>query len=295
MLSGADDISAQRKLRGQSISPMAAVGDYRIVREIGRGGMGVVYEAEQLSLGRKVALKVLPFAGALDHRQLKRFKSEAQAAAMLHHPNIVPVHGIGSDRGVHYYAMQLIEESTLADVIHDLRRLQRTDREPLAALQLTSDLTSGRHLDQRQPVNTVDPRNSNKKSSNSPSSSNQSAVVSPAVAETHRSALSTQNSHQSKSYVQSIAEIGIQIAEALDHAHDEGVFHRDIKLSNLILDDRCKPWITDFGLAIIEADVGLTMTGDLVATLRYMSPEQALAKRVVIDHRTDIYSLCASL
>ncbi len=103
---------------------LRTLGDFQILREIGRGGMGVVYEAQQISLGRHMALKVLPFAGVLDHRQLQRFKHEAQAAALLHHQNIVPVHGIGSDRGVHFYAMQHIEGQTLAEVISDLRRLE---------------------------------------------------------------------------------------------------------------------------------------------------------------------------
>jgi tetratricopeptide (TPR) repeat protein len=90
------------------------LGDFQLVREIGRGGMGVVYEAEQISLGRRVALKVLPFAAALDGRQLQRFKNEAQAAASLHHTNIVPVFGVGCERGVHYYAMQYIDEAIAA-------------------------------------------------------------------------------------------------------------------------------------------------------------------------------------
>lgn len=98
------------------------LGDFRIIREIGRGGMGVVYEAEQLSLGRRVALKVLPFAAALDSRQLQRFKNEAQAAAHLHHTNIVPVFGVGCERGVHFYAMQYIEGQTLAAMIRQLRQ-----------------------------------------------------------------------------------------------------------------------------------------------------------------------------
>ncbi len=89
-----------------------ALGDFQIIRELGRGGMGVVYEAEQLSLGRRVALKVLPFAAAMDPKRLQRFKNEAQAAAHLHHQNIVPIHGVGCERGVHYYAMQLIEGQT---------------------------------------------------------------------------------------------------------------------------------------------------------------------------------------
>ena len=98
------------------------LGDYRIIREIGRGGMGVVYEAEQISLGRRVALKVLPFAAVLDAKQLQRFKNEAHAAAHLQHTNIVPVYSVGYERGVHYYAMQYIEGGTLADVIGELRR-----------------------------------------------------------------------------------------------------------------------------------------------------------------------------
>jgi serine/threonine protein kinase len=89
------------------------LGDFRLFREIGHGGMGVVYEAEQISLGRRVALKVLPFASTLDTKQLQRFKNEAQAAAHLHHTNIVPVHATGCERGVHYYAMQFIEGQTL--------------------------------------------------------------------------------------------------------------------------------------------------------------------------------------
>ena len=102
--------------------PGAPLGDFLLKREIGRGGMGVVYEAVQISLERKVALKILPFAAALDGKQLQRFKNEAQAAAHLHHTNIVPVFGIGCERGVHFYAMQFIEGQTLAAVIDDLRQ-----------------------------------------------------------------------------------------------------------------------------------------------------------------------------
>ena len=104
--------------------PVAEVlGDFRILREIGRGGMGVVYVAEQISLGRKVALKVLPFAAALDQKQLQRFKNEAQAAAQLHHTNIVPVHYVGCERGVHFYAMQFIEGQSCAAILDELRQL----------------------------------------------------------------------------------------------------------------------------------------------------------------------------
>ena len=119
------------------------LGDFRLIREVGRGGMGVVYEAEQLSLSRSVALKVLPFAATMDPRQLTRFRHEAQAAAMLHHPNIVPVYGVGCERGVHYYAMQLIEGRSLAAVIEAMR--------PAAGLPPAGGRTRGRHLRAERP------------------------------------------------------------------------------------------------------------------------------------------------
>ncbi|MHC4175857.1 MAG: serine/threonine-protein kinase [Planctomycetota bacterium] len=108
-------------------------------------------------------------------------------------------------------------------------------------------------------------------------------------------ALSTEGKTDNPAYFRSIAELGVQVAEALDYAHEEGIVHRDVKPSNLILDERGKVWVTDFGLARVEADPGMTMTGDILGTLRYMSPEQALAKRVVVDHRTDVYSLGVTL
>ncbi len=229
-----------------------ALGDFRIVREIGRGGMGIVYEAMQRSLSRRVALKVLPFAAMLDGRQLKRFQNEARAAASLKHPNIVGVYSVGCERAVHFYAMEYIEGQTVAQVLNDLRRLEEeTPAEP-SEIEAETD---------RLP----------------------------------QAAISTERSANSPEYFRSVARLGVQVAEALDHAHQEGVVHRDIKPSNLILDARGKVWVTDFGLARIEADPGMTITGDIVGTLRYMSPEQALAKRVVVDHRTDVYSLGATL
>jgi hypothetical protein len=104
------------------------LGDFRLLREVGRGGMGVVYEAEQVSLGRRVALKVLPFAATMDPKQLHRFQNEARAAAGLHHTNIVPVHAVGCERGVHYYAMQYIDGRSLAEVLDELRRLAGSGR-----------------------------------------------------------------------------------------------------------------------------------------------------------------------
>ena len=245
------------------IQPHGPLGDFHIVRELGRGGMGVVYEATQISLGRTVALKVLPFAAAMDDRQLQRFKNEAHAAACLHHAHIVPVFGVGCERGVHYYAMQLIEGQSLANVIEFLKN------DP--------------QVKNRRPNRT----HGTDESATSP---DQGSDSTQAIA-----ALSTAHDTNSREYFRSIAKLGQQAAEALDHAHQSGVVHRDVKPANLILDYRGDLWVTDFGLAQMQSDARLTMTGDLMGTLRYMSPEQALAKRVTIDHRTDIYSLGATI
>src|SRR5262249_58063228 len=120
-----DPQPASQRAQAGSVLPSARLGDYRVLREVGRGGMGVVYEAEQVSLGRRVALKVLPFAAAIDPKQRQRFQIEAQAAAQLHHPHIVPIFAVGCDRGIHYYAMQFVAGRSLAAIIHDLR----TDQE----------------------------------------------------------------------------------------------------------------------------------------------------------------------
>ena len=116
-----DDRRLTQSNEYQSALAQGLLGDFHIVREIGRGGMGVVYEAEQISLGRRVALKVLPFAAMLGEQQLKRFKNEARAAATLKHPNIVSVYSVGCERGVHYYAMELIEGHSLDRLLNQLR------------------------------------------------------------------------------------------------------------------------------------------------------------------------------
>jgi serine/threonine protein kinase len=245
------------------------LGDFRIVREIGRGGMGTVYEAVQLSLGRKVALKVLPFASALDTKQLLRFKNEAQAAAQLHHTNIVPVYAVGCERGVHYYAMQLIDGQNLADLIRQLASGGR-------------DLASGG----REP----------------PDGSEQSGALRPPLAKSHpplastlQAALSTQRASHSGTFYRTVAGLVAQAADALEHAHQLGVIHRDVKPGNLLVDDRGTVWVTDFGLAQFHTSAGLTRTGDLLGTLRYMSPEQAAGQGAPLDARTDVYSLGATL
>ena len=255
--------------------------------------MGVVYEAVQISLGRQVALKVLPFAAALDGKQLQRFKNEAQAAAHLHHTNIVPVFAVGCERGVHYYAMQYIDGQTLAAMIRELRQLtgletvDRTDAAGLVA-KLASELVSGHWAPARRGTKQEQPTGPYAPPSQAPEAPANETTPPPV-------APSTERSTKSQAFFRTVANLGVQAAEALEYAHQLGVVHRDIKPANLLVDVRGNLWITDFGLAHCQSQAGLTMTGDLVGTLRYMSPEQALAKRVVVDHRTDIYSLGVTL
>jgi serine/threonine protein kinase len=243
-------------LRAATRAPVeiGELGDFRLLREIGRGGMGVVYEAEQVSLRRRVALKVLPFAAALDPRQLERFKNEALAAAHLRHENIVPVHAVGCERGVHFYAMQFIDGQSLAALIDSLRGQESGVRS-----QEPEGLAS------RTTVNLAP----------------DSCPLTP--------------ERGGRKYFDWAAELGRQAALALEHAHQTGIVHRDVKPSNLLLDFHGQLWVTDFGLAQVNGDVGLTMTGEMLGTLRYSSPEQTLGRRGMVDQRSDVYSLGATL
>ncbi|HEV3255801.1 MAG TPA: protein kinase [Gemmataceae bacterium] len=259
-----------------------SLGDYRIVREAGRGGMGIVYEAEQISLRRRVALKMLPVAAVLDPRLLRRFQNEAQAAACLQHPNIVPVYAVGCDGGVHYYAMQFIDGRTLAAVVHDLRQQSGTALTP-----------SGAGVPASHAPARTDWRRTGKRRSAARCGESTQAGGPPSPVDV--AGCLTGPAVRSPAFFRAAALMGLQAACALDYAHQHGIVHRDIKPGNLLVDDCGKVWVADFGLAHCQGQPGLTMTGDLVGTLRYMSPEQALAKRAVVDHRTDIYSLGATM
>jgi len=210
------------------------LGDFHIVRMIGRGAMGIVFEAEQVSLRRRVALKVMPFAAALDPHQLRRFQIEAQAAAQLHHTNIVPIFSVGCERGVHYYAMQFIEGQTLADLIRDLRRLsgfgEASAAEPtVAGVSLAEEIVSGR----------LDPSPAPLVGRGSPDPARPSAEGlrsrGPAIS-------ASPDSTRTPAYFRTVADLGLQAAEALAHAHGLGTIHRDIKPANLLVDVRGNLW-----------------------------------------------------
>ncbi len=275
--------------------PERQLGDYRLVREIGRGGMGIVYEAQQLSLSRRVALKILPFAAVLDGRQITRFQNEAQAAASLHHPHIVPVYAVGHERGTYYYSMQYIDGQTLEFAIDQMRQGRdgsllglRSDDAAQVQIRNASTLiarSSRMHDAPVMPGSRVD--------SDSPK---QLESAAPAASTMRMNAdASTVHSVRNRDYTRRVAQIGIQAAEALHYAHEHGIVHRDIKPSNLMLDAGGNLWVTDFGLAQCATGNSLTRSGDVIGTLRYMSPEQAAGRSHLIDHRTDVYALGATL
>jgi eukaryotic-like serine/threonine-protein kinase len=283
---------------GRVARKLERVGGYRILREVARGGMGVVYEAEQVALGRHVALKVLPLHMAKKGTGLERFRREAMAAAKLHHTNIVPVFEVGEDGDVCYYAMQFIQGQSLDSVLEELKQLRavsegRQSPDPglpsgndVACSGVAQSLLTGhfqRNRD-RDGAGGEPPLLDDRSSAGS-------SVVLPG--QTESSAVATHHGN----YYRSVARVGIQVAEALDYAHREGVIHRDIKPSNLLLDTDSRVWVTDFGLARqsdaeARGEAALTHTGDIVGTIRYMAPERF---RGWSDPRSDVYSLGLTL
>lgn len=274
--------------------PVLRLGDFEIFRELGRGGMGVVYEARQVSLERRVALKVLPFVSSLDAKRLPRFRNEAQAAAQLHHPHIVPVYAVGCERGVHFYAMQFIEGQTLAEVIRALQHDGLPAGNRCAPAEELS-ASAGASLASATPGSPDFPGHEAPAAGLSPllfprrPSPDATTPTKPLPPELSGS------SQRGRDFFRTVARLGIQAAEALEHAHQQGILHRDIKPSNLLIDQRGELWVTDFGLARLPEEANLTRTGDQLGTLRYMSPEQALGQHLAVDQRADVYSLGLTL
>ena len=250
----------------EHLPPGTLFGAYRIVRELGRGGMGIVYEAEHQTLHRRVALKILPVAGPHAAKHLERFFREAKTAAGLHHTNIVPVFDVGQSNGIPFYAMQYIPGRSLDRIIKG---------EPVSSPGPSTPLgETGSYHPEAASVGWATP-------------------TAPAATETN--AGHNPPHTPTADHYRFVAELGIQAAAGLAYAHQRGVIHRDIKPSNLLLDEQGTVWITDFGLARRLDDVTLTQPGQLLGTPRYMSPEQAEAAQKPLDHRTDLYSLGATL
>src|SRR5205814_1149458 len=253
--------------------PLERLGDYRILREVGRGGMGVVYEAEQLSLGRRVALKVLPAHALSGAQRLERFRREAKAAAKLHHTNIVPVFGVGEADGVSFYAMQFIRGEGLDRVLHDVRHL-RQPHDGTVAAEAETGTAFGQSVAHSLAAGCFE--------------SDPPPVAAPSSSVSGLSSVGRSDA----GYYRSVARIALQVADALAYAHKQGVLHRDIKPSNLLLDLQGTLWITDFGLAKAEGTDELTHAGDIVGTIRFMAPERFEGESLP---QSDIYSLGVTL
>jgi eukaryotic-like serine/threonine-protein kinase len=274
------------------------LGDYRILREIGRGGMGVVYEAEQESLGRRVALKILPDAALADAKQVLRFEREARAAARLHHTNIVPVFGVGQDDGHHYYVMQFIPGMGLDAVLEELRRLRRgrppsgraPSRGPVSAIAVAEAIVSGRFSPTDPDI--TDPVPNGVAVTAAVPIDYPPDTAPPTVSLPGASADSLARSDPDRTFFRSVARIGLQVAEALEYANRQGILHRDVKPSNLLLDPKGNVWVADFGLAKAADTEDITHSGDIIGTVRYMAPERFAGK---CDARSDVYALGLTL
>jgi serine/threonine protein kinase/WD40 repeat protein len=328
----ADDSPSQlRPGRGSATAPpVQQLGDYQILREVGSGGMGVVYEAQQLSLGRHVAIKVLPAHALLNARQLGRFQREARLAARLHHTNIVPVFGVGEQDGLHYYVMQFIQGLGLDEVLEELQRLQpgkpgsgntpelgggefRVSRKSLSAAVARSLMAGGippsvgkeaaaaasrieTTVGQGPGAAALPPSSPGADAPGSPYETPVAGRLSDTFSLSSSSAMlpgtGRRSGKKQLTYWQSVAKIGAQVAAALEYAHRQGILHRDIKPSNLLLDTTGTVWVTDFGLAKADDHQDLTHTGDILGTLRYMPPEAFDGKTVA---RSDVYALGLTL
>jgi len=211
---------------GDELSIETALDGFRLIKLLGHGGMGEVWEAEELAIGRRVALKLLHPHIEFSSKGIERFEREAQAGGKLSHPGIVQVLSVGESDGRHYMAQELVSGSiTLADSLAGYREED----------ELPGD------------------------------------------------------------YYQRIAVLFVRIGRALAHVHEQGVVHRDIKPSNILITPDDQPKVADFGLAMMEDSLSLSRTGEFMGTPFYMSPEQAATRRMGIDHRTDIFSLGATL
>ena len=236
--------------------------EYRIVREIGRGGMGIVFEAVHETLGRRVAIKVMTVGSISNTKHLERFHREAVSAASLHHTNIASVFGAGEDNGMHFYVMEYIDGQSLSQVLKG----EAIGLDDTINFQGDAPLTSD-----VKPESQGNPAQSY-------SSANELRVSAHKISQKNR--------------YKWVADTGQQIADALAYAHEKNILHRDIKPANLVLDFHGTVWLTDFGLAKNITNEALTQTGDIIGTPQYMAPESFSGK---YDSRSETYCLGLTL
>lgn len=269
------------------------IADYQLLRIAGRGGMGVVYEAIQISLERRVAVKILPNSLLHKGHARERFQLEARTAAKLHHTNIVPVFEVGEHNGHCFYAMQFIEGETLDTVVDRLREIRRITAEDKelglaspARRQLAATTVQAQSIALSLDATELRAQRAGRETGGSPQ-----AIVDTKLSHTDQTSTASYRS-DARPFFLNVAQLGRQAASALHYAHEHGIVHRDVKPSNLILDLSGHLWISDFGLAKLTDVDDLTQAGDVVGTLRYMSPERFYGK---CDGRSDIYSLGVTL
>ncbi len=248
------------------------VGQFELLGELGRGGMGIVYLALDESLKRKVALKVLRQEQAEDERAVKRFLREAETAAKLRHPHIISIYLAGECDGTWYFSMEYVPGITLAELIRGLRSQMLRDRGPLSVRRI---------MEHGEPVARLIHGSSTATTNNNISAQEEQGERILSLSQ--------------RNYVREALGLFAGIAEALQYAHERGVVHRDIKPSNLILAPSGRLMLADFGLAKIADGASITRAGDLMGSPAYMSPEQASSRKLVQDHRSDIWSLGVTL
>jgi serine/threonine protein kinase/dienelactone hydrolase len=241
------------------LEPNLQIGDFRLERRLGSGGMGVVYQAVQVSLNRRVALKVLPMSLARTASAMERFHREARAAAKLRHPNIVTIHADGADGNVCYFAMEMIDGRNLDQVIAELREAKSPHPSPAE------------------------------------SSTEESAEGETQAEDRARMPCLLQACSSDSEYFNTVARLVGEVADALHYAHGQGIIHRDVKPSNFMLTRNGRLILLDFGIARICQEHAVTLTSSFVGTPRYTSPEQITGGPDKVDHRADIYSLGVTL
>ncbi len=225
-----------------ALQPGMEFDGFRIECVLGRGGMSIVYLAEDVRLRREVALKVLRPGLAVERRNVDRFRREAMAVAKVRHPHILEIYSVGAASGHHYIAMEYVCGPNLAEVFDRLPRHRELTARDLADAASAPGLAAGR-----------------------------------------------------ESYEEALVALMSSVARAVAVAHELGIVHRDLKPSNILVHGDGRPVVTDFGLAKEEGDMALSLTGEVLGTPYYMSPEQVVTERSRVDGRTDIYSMGVTL